>query len=131
MSKIYKRPMFRGGGKVSSYGNGITTGLADGGRVNLFAGGPPNLSSLYGKNFGGATSNPIGGNTVTSNPMKTGSSIVETALNNAKTNTSKIKSGLGNIKTNIGKMDFSEKGIGQAFKNYLHWEINWRVMEQT
>ena len=116
MSKIYRRPMFRGGGKVSSYGNGIATGLADGGRVNLFAGGPPNLSSLYGKNFGGATSNPIGGNTVTSNPMKTGTSIVETALNNAKTNTSKIKSGLGNIKTNIGKMDFSEKGIGQAFK---------------
>ena len=27
MSKIYKRPMFRGGGKVSSYGNGIATGL--------------------------------------------------------------------------------------------------------
>jgi len=31
MSKVYKRPMFRGGGKVSSYGNGIATGLADGG----------------------------------------------------------------------------------------------------
>ena len=116
MSKIYKRPMFRGGGKVSSYGNGIATGLADGGRVNLFAGGPPNLSSLYGKNFGGATSNPIGGNTVTSNPIKTGSSIVETALNNAKTNTSKIKSGIGNIKSGIGKMDFSEKGIMQGLK---------------
>ncbi len=34
MSKIYKRPMFRGGGKVSSYGNGIATGLADGGMAN-------------------------------------------------------------------------------------------------
>ena len=33
--------MFRGGGKVSSYGNGIATGLADGGRVNLKLGGPP------------------------------------------------------------------------------------------
>ena len=33
MSKILKRPMFRGGGKVSSYGNGIATGLADGGEV--------------------------------------------------------------------------------------------------
>jgi len=33
MSRIYKRPMFRGGGKVSSYGNGIATGLADGGKV--------------------------------------------------------------------------------------------------
>ena len=31
MSKILNRPMFRGGGKVSSYGNGIATGLADGG----------------------------------------------------------------------------------------------------
>jgi len=30
MSKILRRPMFRGGGKVSSYGNGIATGLADG-----------------------------------------------------------------------------------------------------
>ena len=39
MSKILNRPMFRGGGKVSSYGNGIATGLADGGRVNLGFGG--------------------------------------------------------------------------------------------
>jgi len=41
MSKILRRPMFRGGGKVSSYGNGIATGLADGGRVNLELGGSP------------------------------------------------------------------------------------------
>ena len=41
MSKILRRPMFRGGGKVSSYGNGIATGLADGGRVNLEFGGSP------------------------------------------------------------------------------------------
>ena len=33
MSRIYRRPMFRGGGKVSSYGNGIASGLADGGKV--------------------------------------------------------------------------------------------------
>ena len=31
MSKILRRPMFRGGGRVSSYGNGIASGLADGG----------------------------------------------------------------------------------------------------
>ena len=37
--------MFRGGGTVSSYGNGIATGLADGGRVNLQAGGPPQRTS--------------------------------------------------------------------------------------
>ena len=45
MSKILNRPMFRGGGTVSSYGNGIATGLADGGRVNLQAGGPPQRTS--------------------------------------------------------------------------------------
>ena len=31
MSRILRRPMFRGGGKVSSYGNGIASGLAKGG----------------------------------------------------------------------------------------------------
>ena len=34
MSKILRRPMFRGGGTVSSYGNGIATGLADGGMAS-------------------------------------------------------------------------------------------------
>ena len=43
MSRILRRPMFRGGGKVSSYGNGIASGLgyAGGGRVNLNIGGSP------------------------------------------------------------------------------------------
>ena len=40
MSRILRRPMFRGG-RVSSYGTGITSGLADGGRVNLDVGGLP------------------------------------------------------------------------------------------
>jgi hypothetical protein len=35
MSNILRRPMFRGGGKVSSYGNGIASGLgyAGGGQI--------------------------------------------------------------------------------------------------
>ena len=33
MSRILRRPMFRGG-KVSSYGKGIASGLADGGMPN-------------------------------------------------------------------------------------------------
>jgi len=40
MSRILRRPMFRGG-RVSSYGTGIASGLADGGRVNLDVGGRP------------------------------------------------------------------------------------------
>ena len=39
MSKILRRPMFRGG-PVSSYGTGIASGLADGGRVGYQVGGP-------------------------------------------------------------------------------------------
>tara|TARA_R100001224_G_scaffold58664_1_gene34758 strand:- start:3555 stop:4892 length:1338 start_codon:yes stop_codon:yes gene_type:complete len=35
MSKILRRPLFRGG-PVSSYGTGIASGLADGGRVGLY-----------------------------------------------------------------------------------------------
>ena len=140
MSKIYRRPMFRGGGTVSSYGNGIATGLAKGGRVGYEMGGnvrggvvklpggyaltanqrallfdpaktgsfnqPDTRAQTYGTKFGGATSSPI----------KTGTSIIQNAMNNAKTNTSKIKSGIGNIKSGIGKMDFSEKGIMQGIK---------------
>ena len=43
MSRILRRPMFRGGGKVFSYGNGIASGMgyAGGGRVNLNVGGSP------------------------------------------------------------------------------------------
>ena len=35
MSRILRRPMFRGGGKVSGYGNGIASGLgyAGGGQI--------------------------------------------------------------------------------------------------
>jgi len=41
MSRILRRPMFRGG-RVSSYGNGIATGLANGGMPNKrgFVDGP-------------------------------------------------------------------------------------------
>ena len=38
MSRILRRPMFRGG-KVSSYGTGIASGLADGGRPGYKIGG--------------------------------------------------------------------------------------------
>jgi len=47
MSKILRRPMFRGGGKVSSYGNGIATGLADGGSVNTPRRGLVSLTGGY------------------------------------------------------------------------------------
>ena len=48
MSRILRRPMFRGG-RVSSYGTGIASGLADGGRVNYEGGGQIGGGIIYGK----------------------------------------------------------------------------------
>ncbi len=39
MSRILRRPMFRGGKVIDSRGTGITSGLMDGGRVGFFNGG--------------------------------------------------------------------------------------------
>ena len=74
MSRILRRPMFRGGGKVSSYGNGIASGLADGGRVNLRVGGNP-LSNRALVNLGGAGGAP------TQSVMNTGGNILSRNLN--------------------------------------------------
>jgi len=46
MSRILRRPMFRGGKVVSSYGNGIASGLAEGGRVNFNQGGSSGMDFL-------------------------------------------------------------------------------------
>ena len=73
MSRILRRPMFRGGRAVSSYGNGIASGLANGGRVNLQTGGPPS-----GTLFGGA----LKGNTISGIPTsQTGQGILSRAGN--------------------------------------------------
>ena len=39
MSRILRRPMFRGGKVIDSRGTGITSGLMDGGRVGYQHGG--------------------------------------------------------------------------------------------
>jgi len=64
MSRILRRPMFRGGKVIDSRGTGITSGLMDGGRVGLANGGvgetlggdlyanvPINLSNLANTRF--------------------------------------------------------------------------------
>ena len=68
MSRILRRPMFRGGGKVSSYGNGIASGMgyAGGGRINLRVGGNP--AALV--NLGGAGGAP------TQSVMNTGGQLL-------------------------------------------------------
>ena len=57
MSRILRRPMFRGGGKVSSYGNGIATGLAGGGTIG---GGYIQGQKMSDGRYGFADPFPIG-----------------------------------------------------------------------
>ena len=65
MSRILRRPMFRGG-RVNSYGTGIASGLADGGRVGFRTGGS------YLTLPDPVTSNPIGRNTIQTLPTDMG-----------------------------------------------------------
>ena len=110
MSRILRRPMFRGGGKVSSYGNGIASGMgyAGGGRVNLVKGGNP-LSNRALVNLGGGggapTQSTIGGNILNKNVGKI--------------------SGIAQKGANLLKSPaFSEAGIMNAIKNYGPKAIN-------
>ena len=72
MSRILRRPMFRGGGKVSSYGNGIASGLANGGRVNLKIGGNPGALVNLGSGANAPTQSVVnqGGNILKRNLSK-------------------------------------------------------------
>ena len=89
MSKILRRPMFRGGGKVSSYGNGITTGLANGGRVGFYRGGG---TSTYAQNY-----NLIDwGKSQGQNLQNTGQKILENAKNKVSSSASKGRNFLSN-----------------------------------
>jgi len=101
MSRILRRPMFRGGGKVSSYGNGIATGLASGGRVNLRVGGNP--AALV--NLGGAGGAP------TKSVMNTGGNILNQNVGRM--------SGIAQKGANLLKNPaLSEAGIMNAIKKY-------------
>jgi hypothetical protein len=61
MSRILRRPLFRGG-PVSSYGTGIASGLADGGRVGFRYGGSYAASGTQGKVLGSDLMNFIKSN---------------------------------------------------------------------
>ena len=122
MSRILRRPMFRGGGKVSSYGTGIASGLtnqprgyARGGSIHTpkrgIVKGPgsysyaENWKNINWKNVGDATKN-------------TGQKIVEAAKDKVSTGTSKTKNLYNKSKSFLKSKNFSEKGIMKALKKY-------------
>jgi hypothetical protein len=80
MSNILRRPMFRGG-RVSSYGNGIASGLgySTGGRVGFKVGGISMSSipkSIYNSIFGSGTTASVGAGAVNT-ATTTGGQLLE------------------------------------------------------
>jgi len=130
MSKIYRRPMFRGGGTVSSYGNGIATGLADGGRVNLQVGGKP-TDRFTGFKSGQVPNqneflnflNTQGGSQL--GPVVTGGAISDAAMKRFQTpefyeDYIKLDEGENETLLNSPIMDYSKIGIPGKKSNYLN-----------
>ena len=125
MSKILRRPMFRGGGKVSSYGNGIATGLADG--------GIPEKRGLVDGPGGYA------------GEFKTGSQVVKEApgiFNNFKFNKPFFsiptpEKRMGETKFNLGNFGMSPSDLSEAlsedssYREYLTPEIEEFETETT
>jgi len=80
MSRILRRPMFRGGRAVSSYGNGIASGLANGGLIPKrgLVDGPGGYAGIPGKVPGML---PIGETTSSIPTSQTGQGILSRAGN--------------------------------------------------
>jgi hypothetical protein len=122
MSRILRRPMFRGGGKVSSYGTGIASGLtnqpqryARGGSIHTpkrgIVKGPGSYS--YAENW-----KNINWKNVSDATKNTGSQIVQKAKDKVSTGTSKTKNLYNKSKSFLKSKNFSEKGIMKALKKY-------------
>ena len=95
MSRILRRPMFRGGGKVSSYGNGIATGLANGGM-------PGKRGLVTGP--GGYAGELFGGKINANVPQAQYTGGANTGGNILTRNLSKLKNlGTGNIESRLGQ----------------------------
>jgi hypothetical protein len=118
MSRILNRPMFRGGGKVSSYGKGIATGLAKGGSVNTPKRGIVDGPGRYSVSMSGLENyNQIFNNTK-NKVIKTGADVVEAAKNKTSQGVGKTKNFLNKSKNFLKSKNFSEKGIMKALKKY-------------
>ena len=125
MSKILRRPMFRGGGKVSSYGNGIASGLADGGmpgKRGLVTGPGGYAGELFGGKInanvpqaqytGGATN--TGGNILTRNLSK----LKNFSLPAGKNIEARLGKGVKSLYNLLPKKGLLETGSKFAMKNF-------------
>ena len=125
MSRILRRPMFRGGGKVSSYGNGIASGLAKGGmpgKRGLVTGPGGYAGELFGGKInanvpqaqytGGATN--TGGNILTRNLSKL-KNIKLPAGSNIE---NRIGAGIKGLYNMLPEQGLASKGANFLTKNF-------------
>ena len=118
MSRILNRPMFRGGGKVSSYGTGIATGLAKGGSVNTPKRGIVDGPGRYSVSMSGLENyNQIFNNTK-NKVIQTGADVVEAAKNKTSQGVGKTKNFLNKSKNFLKSKNFSEKGLKKGIEKY-------------
>ena len=112
MSRILNRPMFRGGGKVSSYGKGIASGLTSKPK-GYEGGGQIGGGTIYGEKYsdgrygfrqprsfsmsGLSNYNDIFNNTK-NKVIKTGADVVQAAKDKASQGTGKTRSFLNKAK---------------------------------
>jgi len=110
MSRILNRPMFRGGGKVSSYGKGIASGLTSKPKRGLVdePGGYAGISMSGLSNY----------NEIFNNAKNTGANVVEAAKDKVSQGAGKTKNFLNKSKNFLKSKNFSEKGIMKALKKY-------------
>ncbi len=124
MSRILRRPMFRGG-KVSSYGNGITSGLANGGmpgKRGLVTGPGGYAGELFGGKInanvpqaqytGGATN--TGGNILSKNLSK----LKNFSLPAGKNIEARLGKGIKSLYNLLPKKGLLETGSKFAMKNF-------------
>jgi len=122
MSRILRRPMFRGGGKVSSYGTGIASGLtnqpqryARGGSIHTpkrgIVKGPGSYS--YADNWKNIDWKNTG-----QKATETGSKILQKAKDKVSTGTSKTKNLYNKSKSFLKSKNFSQQGLGKWVDKY-------------
>ena len=129
MSRILNRPMFRGGGKVSSYGKGIASGLTS--KPKGYAGGGQiGGGSIYGElmpdgRYGFANPstyaqnyNNINFKNVADTVKNTGANVVQAAKDKISQGGGKTKNFYNKSKNFLKSKNFSEKGIMKGLKKY-------------
>jgi hypothetical protein len=110
MSRILNRPMFRGGGKVSSYGKGIASGLTSKPKRGLVdePGGYAGISMSGLSNY----------NEIFNNAKNTGANVVQAAKDKVSQGTGKTRNFLNKSKNFLKSKNFSEKGLKKGIEKY-------------